>query len=145
MLPLLPDSSEPAKVQAQEPPASPGCRVLVIDDDHDCADTLREVLELGGHEVEVAYDGQEGVARFEALHPDVVFCDIGLPGLDGYEVARQIRRLDDDAPPTLIALSGYALPEDRRKALEAGFDYHLGKPLALDELEALLVRITRRA
>jgi len=142
-LPLLTEANEPAQAQPQESAPPPRFRVLVIDDNHDCADTLREVLELGGHEVEVAYDGLEGVARVDPLRPDVVFCDIGLPGLDGYEVARQIRRVDPEA--TLIALSGYALPEDRLRALEAGFDHHLGKPLALKELDALLVRLTRRA
>jgi two-component system CheB/CheR fusion protein len=118
-------------------------RLLVIDDSRDAAGTLREVLELAGNEVEVAYDGLEGVAKARALKPEVVFCDIGLPGLDGYAVARQLRA-DPTFTPTLIALSGYALPADQRKALEAGFDHHLGKPLDLKELEALLARVTPR-
>jgi signal transduction histidine kinase len=141
VLPLAPDAAESARPPGPGPDVRTRRRVLVIDDSRDGADTLRTALELGGNEVEVAYDGREGLAKIRAHHPEVVFCDIGLPELDGYELARQVRS-DPPPSPVLIALSGYALPEDRRKALEAGFDQHLGKPLAPGELDAVMAGIT---
>jgi two-component system CheB/CheR fusion protein len=120
--------------------AMPRRRVLVIEDNLDCAATLKEVLELNGQEVAVAYDGREGLAKARSLKAELVFCDIGLPELDGYEVARRIRA-DPDLAPTLVALTGYARPEDQRLAIEAGFDHHLGKPLELARLEELLARL----
>jgi PAS domain S-box-containing protein len=115
-------------------------RVLVIEDNVDAAEMLGESLSASGHEVAVAHDGEEGVARARAFEPDVVICDIGLPGLDGYEVARRIRA-DGARSATLIALTGYALPDDRARALEAGFDYHLAKPFELAALEELLASV----
>jgi PAS domain S-box-containing protein len=132
----------PVQLEATQPSRPPLARrrVLVIEDNVDCAETLKEVLELNGQEVAVAYDGRAGVEKARAHRFDIVFCDIGLPELDGYEVARQIR-IGSELPPTLIALTGYARPEDHRAAIEAGFDHHLGKPLELAELEALLARL----
>jgi two-component system, chemotaxis family, CheB/CheR fusion protein len=109
----------------------------VIEDNIDAAESLREGLEMSGHEVVVAHDGEEGLARARSLRPDVVLCDIGLPGLDGYEVARRIRA-DPSPSPVLIALTGYALPEDQRRALEAGFDRHLAKPVQFRDIEEAL-------
>jgi two-component system CheB/CheR fusion protein len=114
-------------------------RILVIEDNLDSAEMLREALSMSGHEVAVAHDGEEGVARAHAFRPDVVICDIGLPGLDGYEVARRISA-DHDLSPALIALTGYALPEDRQKAREAGFHQHLTKPLEIAALEEILAK-----
>jgi signal transduction histidine kinase/ActR/RegA family two-component response regulator len=125
------------------PPArlarAPRRRVLVIEDNPDAAEMLRETLAMGDHEVLVAHDGEEGLTRARAFRPDVVICDVGLPGLDGYEVARRIRA-DHALAPALIALTGYALPEDRRRALEAGFDQHLAKPVEAAALEEILAR-----
>jgi CheY-like chemotaxis protein len=116
----------------------PSRRVLIIEDNVDAADSLREVLELGGHEVDVAYTGSEGLARARALRPQVVLCDLGLPGLDGFEVARSIRADEALKGVLLVALSGYAQQEDVQRAAEAGFERHLSKPPSIDQLEALL-------
>jgi two-component system CheB/CheR fusion protein len=113
-------------------------RVLVIDDNEDAASTLKEILELGGHDVRVALDGPGGVELASTFAPEVVVCDIGLPGMDGYAVARALRSHEGTREAYLVALTGYALPDDRRRAAEAGFDRHLAKPLAIDALERAL-------
>jgi len=113
-------------------------RVLVIEDNVDAADSLREALELGEHAVEVAYSGPEGIERARLFRPDVVLCDIGLPGMDGYDVARAFRQAPALQPIFLVALSGYALPEDLERAADAGFQRHLTKPPSVDALERLL-------
>jgi PAS domain S-box-containing protein len=125
----------PARSGGGVPPAR---RVVVIEDNVDAARTLADVLEVLGYEVRVALDGTSGLALARALSPDVVVCDIGLPDVDGYQVARLVR--SDAALRTvrLIALSGYAGPEDRERSRRAGFDAHLAKPARLDELTALL-------
>jgi signal transduction histidine kinase/CheY-like chemotaxis protein len=110
-------------------------RVLVIDDNVDSADTLGELLSLGGHETQVAYDGPDGIESARIFGPDVVLCDIGLPGMDGYEVARAIRADLELRHVRLVALSGYARPEDVAKAKEAGFDAHIPKPPNIDLVE----------
>lgn len=119
-------------------------RVLVIEDNVDSAEMLKEALELMGHQVEVAFEGEQGLAVAQALEPDVVVCDIGLPKIDGYEVARRLRKLKGPGSPVLIALTGYALPEERRRATEAGFSHHLAKPPALEALDQL-IRTSSRA
>jgi two-component system CheB/CheR fusion protein len=113
-------------------------RVLIIEDNLDAAESLREALELGAHEVEVAYSGPEGLEKVRALHPDVVFCDIGLPGMDGYDVARAVRQEPALQSTFLVALSGYALPEDIERAAQAGFQHHLAKPPSVNALERVL-------
>jgi CheY-like chemotaxis protein len=117
-------------------------RVLVIEDNIDAADTLREVLEFGEHEVEVAYNGPDGLEKARTFHPDVVLCDIGLPGMDGYEVARAFRADVALKHAHLIAVSGYALPEDLQRAQEAGFEQHLAKPPRLNDLEQTLASLS---
>jgi signal transduction histidine kinase len=113
-------------------------RVLIIEDNLDAAESLREALELSAHEVAVANNGPDGIEKARSFRPDVVLCDIGLPGMDGYEVARAIR-LDATLQSTLlIALSGYALPEDLERAASAGFQHHLAKPPSVDALERVL-------
>ncbi len=114
-----------------------GLRVLVVDDNHDAADSLAELVELFGHEAEVAYDGPSALALARTRPPDVVLCDLGLPGMSGYEVARVLR--SQGAASRLVAVSGYALPEDVRRAADAGFERHLAKPPSPDEIERLLV------
>ena len=113
-------------------------RVLVIEDNTDAAESLREALELGHHVVEVAYAGPEGIEKARAFSPDVVLCDIGLPGLDGYGVARAFRADPRLGSTYMVALSGYALQEDVERAKQAGFDRHMAKPPDLAALEALL-------
>ncbi len=132
-LPLAPMREEPA------PPAAAGPRphrILIVEDNVDAAESLRLFLELTGHEVTVAHNGPEGVARAHDTQPEVVLCDIGLPGeMDGYGVARALRHDPELSFTRLIALTGYGQAEDRRLASEAGFDLHLTKPT---DPEALL-------
>jgi len=134
-LPLAATATAGAAPPAAGEPAS-RWRVLVVDDNRDGADTLAEVVVLLGHEVEVAYDGPSAIEKARAIRPDVVLCDIGLPGLSGYEVARALRSAD--GPRALIALTGYAQPEDVQRALDAGFTGHLAKPVDLDVIERVL-------
>jgi two-component system CheB/CheR fusion protein len=115
-------------------------RVLVIEDSREAADHLRDVLQLLGHFVETANDGRAGIEQARAFRPDVVFCDISLPEMDGYAVARALR---DEAPlreAMLVAMTTYARPEDRRRATEAGFHEHLAKPLSMELLQEVLAR-----
>jgi PAS domain S-box-containing protein len=142
----------PAAAQANEKAVPRGAagkmlRVLVIEDNTDSAESLRLLLELSGHRAEVAHVGAAGVEAARWFRPDVILCDIGLPGgMDGYGVARTLRADAEQAEATLIALSGYGQEEDVRKARQAGFDRHLTKPVdpvALTRLlEALPVRPT---
>jgi two-component system CheB/CheR fusion protein len=113
-------------------------RVLLIEDNADAADSLREALQLAGHEVEVAYNGSEGIGKARAFQPEVVICDIGLPEMDGYEVARAIRSDPELRRVRLVALTGYAGPDDIAKSKKAGFDAHLAKPLGMEEIERVL-------
>jgi signal transduction histidine kinase len=115
-----------------------GRRILIIEDDRDSADTLREILELAGHNVASAATGPEGVRAAAEYSPDVVLCDIGLPGMDGYAVAAELRRLAATAQKPLIAVTGFGQEEDRRRSRAAGFDQHLTKPLDLEELLRLV-------
>ena len=118
-------------------------RVLVIEDKEDTADSLREVLEFDEHVVEVAYNGRDGIEKARVFHPDVVLCDIGLPEMDGYEVARNLRADPELSQVVLVAVSGYAQPEDVAMATEAGFDAHLAKPPSIDALERVLAEVGR--
>jgi CheY-like chemotaxis protein len=112
-------------------------RVLVVEDNPDARDTLCQLLKLSGFQVEHADDGQEGVRKALAWQPAAAVVDIGLPLLDGYEVARRLRAALGDRI-RLIALTGYGQPEDRRRAFAAGFDHHLTKPAEPADLLRLL-------
>ncbi|HEV8583754.1 MAG TPA: response regulator [Methylomirabilota bacterium] len=117
--------------------------VLLIEDNADAREALRALLELDGYAVEAAADGLEGLDLARTKAPAVALVDIGLPGFDGYEVARRMRALP--APhPVMIALTGYSEPEDRERAREAGFDAHLVKPVDPDDLTRLLARLEIR-
>jgi signal transduction histidine kinase/integral membrane sensor domain MASE1/CheY-like chemotaxis protein len=118
-------------------------RILLVEDNEDSADALDQLLRRKGHETHVARDGNEGVARARALRPDVVLLDIGLPGLDGFEVAAQLRKQADEDGTLLVALTGYGQEADRRRAREAGFDHHLVKPVAFDDLARILALVPR--
>jgi CheY-like chemotaxis protein/anti-sigma regulatory factor (Ser/Thr protein kinase) len=136
----LPAIAPPAAAPARAPQAAPAFRhrILVIEDNHDARESLRRLLELSGHSVSGAADGAAGLAAALVEKPDVVLVDVGLPKMDGYEVARRIRATAGEWQPLLVALTGYGLPEDRSRALEAGFDAHLVKPADPAALEALL-------
>jgi PAS domain S-box-containing protein len=123
------------------PAASRSQRVLVVDDNRDSAETVALVVELWGHETRVAYDGAEALEAALVYRPEVILLDIGLPGMDGYEVARRLRTLDGLRGVKLVAMTGYGGEEDRQRAREAGFDHHLVKPVDPRELEALLNRL----
>jgi PAS domain S-box-containing protein len=140
-LPLLPDDgSQAAPPAAEDQPDEAGgeLRVLVIEDNVDAAETLHDLLELFGYRVTVANSGPEGIETARSFRPQVVLCDIGLPGMDGYAVARQLRQEPAVAGARLIALTGYGRDSDRQLAEEAGFDLHLVKPVEPLELQKLL-------
>src|SRR5262249_48314198 len=113
----------------------------------DSAESLMMLCKLNGHEVHTAYDGFAAVEAAAKFHPDVILLDIGLPGLNGYEAARQIRSQFRDNDLMLVALTGWGSEEDRRRAKEAGFDAHLVKPVDFDALEKILAKscATRKA
>jgi PAS domain S-box-containing protein len=113
-------------------------RVLVVDDNRDAADSMGLVLARAGAEVEVVHDGTTALDRVELFHPALVLLDIGMPGMDGYEVARRIRARPALQGIQLVALTGWGQAEDRLRSREAGFDHHLIKPAGIDELCALL-------
>jgi CheY-like chemotaxis protein len=130
--------SAAAPVRARREPSTCSRSILVIDDSVDGAKTLADVLELMGHRVEVALDGPSGLDLARRFKPEIVLCDIGLPNVSGYDVARSLREEGSLQATRVIAVTGYTQPEDVRRALEAGFDGHLAKPLDLDALEQLL-------
>ena len=113
-------------------------RVLLVEDNADSCESLSVALELSGHRVRAAHDGRSAIAVAHAFRPDVVLCDIGLPDMDGYEVARRLRAEEPFRSTRLIALSGYSQPEDKARSQEAGFDLHISKPPELSELTKIL-------
>jgi CheY-like chemotaxis protein len=117
-------------------------RILVVEDNLDGRESLRDLLEIWGHEVELAENGPDGVKSALSGQPDVALIDIGLPGLDGNEVAQRIRAALDGDRMALVAMTGYGQPEDRRRALQAGFDAYLVKPVDPDELARTLRDVT---
>ena len=112
--------------------------MLVVDDNQDAADSLAQLLKLSGHQVDVAYTGMSALAHVRSCQPDVVLCDLGLPELTGYDFARAVR-CEHAGAIRLVAISGYAQPEDIRRSLEAGFDAHVAKPAEAADIERLLV------
>lgn len=124
------DPTRPAQAQ----------RVLLIEDNLDTAESLKILLELSGHTVTIAHSGNEGIEQARRNRPQVVVCDIGLPGANGYDVARTLRSDPDTHSIYMIAMTGYGQDEDKREAIAAGFDQHLTKPIAIDALEHLLTR-----
>jgi len=120
------------------PAAAPVRRILLVDDNTDSAESLGELLALSGHEVRTAADGLSALRAFDDFQPDVVLCDLGLPGMNGYEVGRTLRQRPRGAQLFLAALTGYGDESDRRRTAEAGFDRHLVKPVDPFELERLI-------
>ena len=112
--------------------------VLVVDDNVDSAQSLSILLKLKGHEVHMAHSGQEALELAARHHPEVVLLDIGLPGMNGYEVARVLRSRPETEKAQLIALTGFGQEDDRRRAMEAGFDSHLTKPVDLEVLYSMI-------
>lgn len=113
-------------------------RLLVVDDNKDAAESMSMLLEMWGHEVAYAYDGPSAIETAEQWQPEAVFLDIGLPGMDGYEVAERLRELPQARNAVLIAITGYGQEDDRRRSQRAGIDHHLVKPVAPDALRNLI-------
>jgi signal transduction histidine kinase len=141
-LPLLtvpkPIATLPAAAPRAEP--APGLNILIIEDNPDVAELMTDWLEKKGHRITLANDGPSGLSRIEQDRPQLVLCDIGLPGMDGNEVCREVRKRSKGAGPFMVALSGWGAAEDRRKTKESGFDHHFVKPVAPQELEQFLQR-----
>jgi len=121
--------------------AGAALNVLVIEDNEDVAETLTMLLEELGHQVSLARTGRNGIALVQEKEPNVVLCDIGLPGMDGLEVCRQIRALATKTRPIMVAVTGWGQDADRRKTREAGFDHHLVKPVGIGSLNQLLQNV----
>jgi two-component system CheB/CheR fusion protein len=136
----LPLSHPPERqvFESQAAPARQRQRVLIIEDNLDACEMLKVALDLTGHQVRIAHDGARGLELAAEFDPDVVICDIGLPGMDGYQVARAFRAQPALRDVFLVALSGYAQPEDLQRARDAGFDRHLAKPTSVESLERVL-------
>lgn len=135
----MPSEAPPRTEQTTEAvPAGAGLRILVVDDNRDAADTCAMVLELSGHRVQTAYTAATALVRGATFRPHALVLDIGLPDLDGYQLAQRVRASAWGRDATLIAVTGWGQDEDRLRALTAGFDHHLTKPIAAEQLEALL-------
>jgi CheY-like chemotaxis protein len=115
-------------------------RVLVVDDNVDAAESIGMILRISGYDVRCVYDGPSALEAARTYRPDVVVLDIGLPGMSGYDVARQLRQQPDFRRTPLVAVTGYGQDEDRRRSREAGFDHHLTKPVDPDALQAFVAR-----
>jgi CheY-like chemotaxis protein len=120
-------------------PVIPARKILVVDDNVDAAMSLAQLLQLDGHQAQAVYGAQEALDQVQVFKPDIVLLDIGLPQMNGYEVARRLRELEGSSRLRLIALTGYGQSEDRQRALAAGFDAHLAKPVDLGALERVLL------
>jgi CheY-like chemotaxis protein len=113
-------------------------RVMLVDDNVDAAESLAQLLALSGHDARTAGDGTQALRLAREFHPDVVFCDLGLPGMNGYEVAKELRSLPFGREMVLAALTGYGQPSDRERSAQAGFDAHLVKPVDPSVIESFL-------
>src|SRR5688572_10927609 len=142
-LPIVTDPEAPRKRAREDAAtvgevAAPARRVLIVDDDHDNAEGLAMLCRLAGHTVEVAHDGPTAIEKAKSFRPEVIALDIGLPGMDGIETCRQLRRLDDVARPFVIAVTGWGQSADYDRTRAAGFDHHLVKPVEPQQFLAML-------
>jgi CheY-like chemotaxis protein len=118
--------------------SAPKRRLLVVDDNRDAAESMSMLLEMWGHEVAFAFDGPTALETAQQWRPEAVFLDIGLPGMDGYEVAERLRELPQAKGAVLVAITGYGQEDDRMRSRRAGIDHHLVKPVAPDALRNLI-------
>jgi CheY-like chemotaxis protein len=140
-LPLNPElQPAPAAIKLEQPALAP-MTILVVDDNQDAAESMRLLLRQVGAEVRVAHDGPQALAAFDACRPRMVLLDIGMPGMDGYEVARRLRASPYAGQASLVALTGWGQDEDKKRVREAGFDHHLVKPADLGTLQSLITSI----
>jgi CheY-like chemotaxis protein len=139
-LPLAAGASQDETIEGETTVASVPAshRVLVVDDDQDVGDSLVMLLQLMGADVRVAYNGAAALATVAEFKPHLALVDIGMPNMDGHETARRIRLMPEGKNLVLVALSGWGGDDDRRRAMEAGFDHHFVKPMEIDALECLL-------
>ncbi len=145
-LPLMTAESMSKVSSAKSAATAPSAiKVLVVDDNPDCADSMAELLRLRGLDTDIARDGTAAVERFRRYRPDIVLLDIGLPDMDGYAVARRIRELPDGSHATLIAVTGYGQAKDRANSQAAGFDQHIVKPVDFAKLFGLIKAEPRRS
>ncbi len=140
---LLADGGRRKKIEPLEGPHA-ALDILIVDDNVDSAQTTRWMLELVGHSADVRHDGREAIARAAESPPDVIFLDIGMPGMNGYEVCRELRRLPALKDTTIVAQTGWGQESDRQQAFDAGFDHHVTKPVSLDSVTQLLGEVRKR-
>ena len=147
VLPLMqnPPLEVPRSIERELESPGPCHRIAVIDDNVDANDSLSAVLRMMGHEVSTAFDGNSGYELIRHTNPQVVVCDIGLPGIDGYQIITLLRQTMKGPMPVMIALTGYGQPEDRARTLAAGFDHHLTKPVDVEALLRLIAAPQRRS
>jgi CheY-like chemotaxis protein len=138
-LPLV-RAAQPVMGESSRRPTSESSlrRVLVVDDNEDSAETMAMVLALSGHDARVAHDGAAALETAASFRPHVVLLDIGLPGMNGYEVAREMRGRPETSKAVLVAMTGYGQEDDRRRSSEAGFSHHLVKPIDVAALERVI-------
>jgi CheY-like chemotaxis protein len=137
------DAPEAAPLSDRAPGGAAPFRVLIVDDNIDAAESLGALLEIDGHEARIAHDGDSAVRMAAEFRPRVVFLDIGMPGKDGYQVARELRSQDTTRDSILVALTGWGAHDDRARTREAGFDHHLTKPAGLAAVQALLSQVEK--
>lgn len=138
-LPELTQTPEtPNEPTASESPATTSRRILVVDDNRDAAKTMAMLLKITGNEIRIAYDGLEALETANQFQPDIILLDIGLPKLNGYEVASKIRDESWGKNMIIVALTGWGQPDDRGRSAEIGFNAHMVKPVDYDELVKLL-------
>ncbi|MDQ3027011.1 MAG: ATP-binding protein [Pseudomonadota bacterium] len=140
VIPLMANPPLEIPAMSNEQLEAPGrsLRIVLIDDNVDANDSLNAVLRVMGHEVSTAFDGKAGFELVRDTHPQLVVCDIGLPGMDGYQIITRLRETVKGPMPYMIAVTGYGQPEDRARALASGFDHHLTKPVDVEELLRLI-------
>ncbi len=142
----VPDALQPpSSITAAGQPTLRALRTLVVDDNVDAAEILEMLLTKTGHEVRIVHDGPAALAAALEFRPDVVLLDIGLPELDGYEIAKRIRQQPALASMVLVALTGYGQETDRQRSQEAGFDYYLVKPADFQKVQQILATVSEMA
>jgi CheY-like chemotaxis protein len=139
-LPVVADAVVEPSQTTTRPPQAGGRRVLIVDDNRDAVDSLAELLQMVGYDVQTAYDGRTAVDAASRFRPDIAVLDIGMPQVDGYATARALRGQPGGGDVLLVAMTGWGQAEDKRRAMEAGFDEHLVKPLSFDALLEVFAR-----
>ena len=139
----LPVVDEPAKrrdasVSVEKATPVHSRRILVVDDNVDSAESMAVLMKLLGHQIAIAYDGESALETAGTFKPEIIILDVGLPRMHGYQVAERLRALPENKNLVIVALTGYGREQDRRRAMDAGFDYHFVKPMDFGTLELLV-------